>query len=61
MLEAKTGGCPRYGEMDEIDRYLFGKSDLFQMAYTVRAREMSPAQRDAGIKSVSAPRLQQSR
>jgi hypothetical protein len=58
MFEAKSGGCPHYGDVDEIDRYLFGKSDLFQMEYTVKAREMTPAQRDAGIKAVSAPRLQ---
>jgi hypothetical protein len=60
MFEAKSGGCPHYGDVDEIDRYLFGKSDLFQLEYTVKAREMTPAQRDAGIKAVSAPRLQRS-
>jgi hypothetical protein len=58
MFEAKSGGCPHYGDVDEIDRYLFGKSDLFQMEYTVKAREMTRAQRDTGIKAVSAPRLQ---
>src|SRR5260370_29039190 len=42
MFEAKSGGCPHYGEVDEIDRYLFGESDLFQMEYTDNALEMTP-------------------
>lgn len=54
LYEIKSGGCPPVGEQEEIDRVLFGKRDLFSMFYKVNAHEMTPEQREAGIKAVTA-------
>lgn len=54
LLKVTSGGCARFGEMAEIDRYIFGKTDLFHMSYMVTARDLTAAQRDAGIKAVTA-------
>lgn len=48
VFELDSIGCPSHGD-DEIDRFLFGKSDLFQLVYTVKGHEMSPEQRSMGM------------
>jgi len=53
LLEAKSGGCARFGNQAEIDRFLFGKTDLFHMVYTINSLEMTPDQRALGIKAVN--------
>ena len=58
LLEAKSGGCQRFGDQDEIDRFLFGKTDMFHMTYMVKTLEMTPEQREAGIKAVTAWNIQ---
>ena len=58
LLEAKSGGCQRYGDQDEIDRFLFGQTDMFHMTYMVKTLEMTPEQHEAGIKAVTAWNLQ---
>ena len=54
LLEANSGGCERFGDQDEIDCFLFGKTDLFHMNYMVKSREMTPEQREIGIKAVTS-------
>lgn len=58
LLEAKSGGCQRFGDQDEIDRFLFGKTDMFHMSYMVKTLEMTPEQRETGIKAVTAWNIQ---
>ncbi len=53
LLEAKSGGCARFGNQDEIDRFLFGRHDLFHMNYMVKSLDMTPDQRAVGIKAVN--------
>jgi len=53
LFEAKSGGCEHFGDQDEIDCFLFGKTDLFHMSYMVKSREMTPEQREIGIKAVT--------
>jgi hypothetical protein len=54
LLEAKSGGCERFGDQAEIDRFLFGKRDLFHMVYSVKSREMTAEQHAAAMKAVAA-------
>lgn len=54
ILEAKSGGCERFGDQDEIDRFLFGRRDLFHMVYSVKLREMTAEQHAAAMKAVTA-------
>lgn len=54
LLEARSGGCAAFGEQDEIDRFIFGQSDMFHMIYVVKAHEMTEAQRAIGLKAVNA-------
>jgi hypothetical protein len=54
LLEAKSGGCERFGDQDEIDCFLFGKTDMFHMSYLVKTFEMTPEQREVAIKAVTA-------
>lgn len=58
LLEAKSGGCERYGDQDEIDCFLFGRTDMFHMSYMVKTLEMTPEQREAGIKAVTEWNIQ---
>jgi len=53
LLQATSGGCERFGDQDEIDRFLFGKRDMFHMVYMVKARAMTTEQRESGIRAVS--------
>ncbi|HUA38178.1 MAG TPA: hypothetical protein VMA35_07225 [Candidatus Sulfopaludibacter sp.] len=53
LLEAKSGGCQRFGDQDEIDRFVFGKTDTFHMTYMVKTLEMTPEQREVAIKAVA--------
>jgi hypothetical protein len=53
LLEINSGGCELYGDQAEIDCFLFGKTDLFHMNYTVKSRELTPEQRGTGIKLVT--------
>jgi hypothetical protein len=57
LFEVKSGGCPHFGDQDEIDRFLFTESDAFHLIYTVKAREMTPVQRDVGIAAVNKYKL----
>jgi hypothetical protein len=52
LFEINSMGCPSHSD-DEIDLFLFGKSDLIQVVYTVKGREMSEEQRKVGIAAVS--------
>jgi len=54
LLEARSGGCAALGELDEIDRFIFGRTDLFHMVYVVKAHDMTEAQRAVGLKAVNA-------
>ncbi len=54
LVEMKSGGCERFGNQDEIDRFLFGKTDLFHMNYMVKSPEMTPEQREIAIKAVTS-------
>jgi hypothetical protein len=54
LLEAKSGGCERFGDQDEIDCFLFGKTDMFHMSYMVKTFEMTTEQREIAIKAVTA-------
>ena len=58
LLEAKSGGCERFGDQDEIDCFLFGKTDMFHMSYMVKTLEMTPEQHEIGIKAVTAWNIQ---
>lgn len=58
LLEAKSGGCQRFGDQDEIDCFLFGKTDMFHMTYMVKTLEMTPEQREVAIKAVTAWNIQ---
>jgi len=58
LLEAKSGGCQRFGDQDEIDCFLFGKTDMFHMTYMVKTLEMTPEQRAVAIKAVTAWNIQ---
>jgi hypothetical protein len=53
LLEAKSGGCARYGDQDEIDRLLFGRNGLFHMVYSVKSLDMTADQRKVGINAVN--------
>jgi hypothetical protein len=52
LFEINSVGCPSHSD-DEIDLFLFGKSDLFQVVYTVKGREMSEEQRKVGLAALS--------
>jgi hypothetical protein len=54
LMEAKSGGCEKFGDQDEIERFIFGRQSLFHMIYMVKSRDMTPEQRDAAVKAVSA-------
>jgi hypothetical protein len=58
LLEAKSGGCQRFGDQDEIDCFLFGKTDMFHMTYMVKTLKMTPEQRETGIQAVTAWNIQ---
>jgi hypothetical protein len=58
MVEVKSGGCQSIGGRVDIDRILFGKRDLFTILYRVNAPEMTPEQRESGIKAVTAWTMQ---
>ena len=58
MVEVKSGGCQSMGDRVDIDRLLFGKRDLFTILYRVNAPEMTPEQRESGIKAVTAWTMQ---
>lgn len=60
LFELNSRGCPHASDQDEIQRLLFGARDLFNIAYTVNAREMTSDQRKMGIAAVSAWDLKQS-
>lgn len=57
-VEVKSGGCQSMGDRVDIDRILFGKRDLFTILYRVYAPEMTPEQRESGIKAVTAWSMQ---
>jgi hypothetical protein len=57
MFQTKSGGCARFGDQDEIERFIFGKSNLFHLMYTARTRVMTPKQRDDAIRLLSSFRL----
>lgn len=59
LFELKSRGCPHVSNQDEIQRLLFGAHHLFNIAYTVNAREMTSEQRKMGIAAVSACDLMQ--
>jgi len=64
LMEIKSGGCPRYGAIDEIDYYparqrgfyffAIGPTDTEHVAYIVKSADMTPAQRQAGIAAVTS-------
>ncbi len=61
LMEMKSGGCPRFGAMDEIDYYRFGRgsfawiaNDVEHIVYIVKSPDMTPAQRQAGISAVTS-------
>jgi hypothetical protein len=58
LLEAKSGGCERFGDQDEIDYFVFGRTDMFHMSYMVKTFEMTPEQRETGIKAVTTWNMQ---
>jgi hypothetical protein len=58
LLEIKSGGCELYGDQAEIDCFLFGKTDLFHMTYSVKSRELTPEQRETGIKLVTTWKIE---
>lgn len=58
LLEINSGGCELYGDQAEIDCFLFGKTDLFHMNYTVRSRALTPDQRETGIKMVTTWKIE---
>jgi hypothetical protein len=57
MFETKSRGCRRFGDQDEIERFIFGESNLFHLMYTVRKPEMSPQQRDDAIRLLASFKL----
>jgi len=61
LMEMKSGGCPRFGAMDEIDYTRFGRgsvawidNDVEHIVYIVKSADMTPAQRQAGISAVTS-------
>ena len=54
LLEAKSGGCARFGTQSEIDRFLFGENRLFHMVYTIQSLELSPPDRADALRAVNA-------
>jgi hypothetical protein len=54
LLEMKSGGCDKYGDRAEVDRFFFGKANLFHLSYSFKSREMTSAQRDTAIKMLTS-------
>lgn len=60
-LTVETKPCGPLGEQDEIDRFMFGKQDTFDVTYIVTAAEMISAQREQGLAALAAWMFQQSK
>jgi len=60
LMEMKSGGCTRFGPMDEIDYLRFNENHFFEapdvelIVYIVKSADMTPAQRQAGISAVTS-------
>jgi hypothetical protein len=54
VVEAHARGCPRFGQQSQIDRFLFGGTDLYHMVYAIHAGSFAPGQRREALDAVTA-------
>ena len=58
LLEARSGGCTRFGTQSEVDRFVFADTRMFHMVYAVRAPSLSASDRRAALQAVNAWHLE---
>src|SRR5437899_2166150 len=54
LYESKFTNCPPHADQHEVARVIYGKSNIFRLAYVAKTQALAPEKRDKVIKELSA-------
>lgn len=57
LYEWKINNCPPDADQHEIARVIYGKFNIFRLAYTAKTKALSPKKREKWIKALSGAKI----